>query len=207
MQDLMANGNYAPYLAQALTPPIFGAAGMMSGYGGMQGIAPQIGNPGFGNPAFGQFGQGPFGQSTSTIFNPAASFAGQQGFGQQFGQPQQLGQPQQFGQPQQPAAQQQQQIAATLHQLAQHVTTHTAIGQQVGATLHQLAQYCAQQVMAGHQFAQVLNQLAQQCAQAARAGGLGVQSIYGQPFGYGLPNVAMFGQPNAQAWGPNRPLW
>jgi hypothetical protein len=198
MQDFMANGNHAPYLAQALAPPVFGSTAAMGSYGGMQGIAPQIGNPGVGNPAFGQFGQGPFGQGNSPIFNPASSFAGQQGFGQQLGQPQHL------------AAQQQQQIAATLHQLAHHVATHATIGQQVGNTLQQLAQYCTQQVMAGQQFAQVLNQLANQCAsqaQAARTGGLGVQSIQGPSVGYGVPSMAPFGQPNAQAWGSNRPLW
>ena len=52
-QDLLANGNHAPYLAQALTPPILGAAGMMGGYGGTQGFGPQ-----FGNAGPGQFGQG-----------------------------------------------------------------------------------------------------------------------------------------------------
>lgn len=208
MQDLMANGNYSPYLAQALTPPILGAAGTMGGYGGLQGIGQQIGTPGLGNPAVGQFGQNPFGQNpfvqgsfgqgTSGGLNPAAGFGVQQGFGQQLGQPQQV-------------AAQQQQIAATLHQLAHHVATHSVIGQQVGATLQQLAQYCTQQVMAGQQFAQLLNQLAQQCAwqaQAARAGGIGMQSVYGQPFGYGgVPHPAMFAQPNPQAWGTNRPLW
>src|SRR5260370_34816656 len=56
-QDLLANGIHAPYLAQALTPPILGAAGMMGGYGGTQGFGPQ-----FGNAGLGQFGQGPFGQ-------------------------------------------------------------------------------------------------------------------------------------------------
>jgi hypothetical protein len=186
---------------------MLGAAGM-SGYGGMQGIAPQLGNPGFGNPAFsqfgqGQFGQGQFGQGNSASLYPAAgNFVGQPGFGQQLGQPQQL-------------AAQQQQIAATLHQLAHHVAAHSAVGQQVGATLQQLAQYCSQQVMAGQQFAQLLNQLAQQCAwqaQAARTGGIGIAPVHGQPFGYGQSNVTPFGvtpfgQPNAHTWGPNRPFW
>jgi hypothetical protein len=196
MQDIMANGNYAPYLAQALTPPMLGVAGM-SGYGGMQGIAPQLGNPGFGNPAFSQFGQGQFGQGNSASLYPAGNFVGQPGFGQQLGQPQQL-------------AAQQQQIAATLHQLAHHVAAHSAIGQQVGATLQQLAQYCSQQVMAGQQFAQLLNQLGQQCAwqaQAARTGGIGIAPVHGQPFGYGQSNVTPFGQPNAHTWGLNRPFW
>src|SRR4051812_37412418 len=108
MQDIMANGNYGPYLAQALTPPMLGSAGI-SGYGGMQGVAPQLGNPGFGNPGFGnpafsQFGQSSFGPGGSASFYPAGSPMGHQGFGQQLGQPQQ--------------AAQQQQIAATLHQLA-----------------------------------------------------------------------------------------
>ena len=39
-QDLLANGNYAQYLAHALTPPILGAPGIMGGYGGTQGIGP-----------------------------------------------------------------------------------------------------------------------------------------------------------------------
>ncbi len=183
MQDSMANGTYGPYLAQALTPPMLGSAGM-SGYGGMQGIAPQLGNPGFGNPAFSQFGQSSFGPSSSASFYPAGNLMGQQGFGQQLGQPQQV-------------AAQQQQIAATLHQLAHHVAMHSAIGQQVGATLQQLAQYCTQGVVAGQQFAQLLNQLAHQCAwqaQAARTG-VGIAPVHGQPFG----------QPNA--WGLNRPFW
>ena len=49
-QDLLANGNHAPYLAQALTPPILGAAGMMGGYGGTQGFGPQFGNAGPARP-------------------------------------------------------------------------------------------------------------------------------------------------------------
>jgi len=193
MQDIMANGNYGPYLAQALTPPMLGSAGM-SGYGGMQGIAPQFGNPGFGNPAFSQFGQSSFGQGNSTSFYPAGNLVGQQGFGQQLGQPQQV-------------AAQQQQIAATLHQLAHHVAMHSAVGQQVGATLQQLAQYCTQGVIAGQQFAQLLNQLAHQCAwqaQAARTG-IGIAPVHGQPFGHGGTNVTPFGQPNV--WGLNRPFW
>jgi hypothetical protein len=190
MQELLANGNYAPFLAQALTPPLFGGTGMMGAYGPHQGIGQQFGNPGlgnqaFGNPAFGQFGQGQFG-----LGNGGLSLAGQQGFGQQLGQPHQI-------------AAQQQQVAATLHQLAHQVATNTAIGQQIGATLQQLAQYCVSQVATGHQFAQLLNQLAHQCAwtaQAARSGGIGMQAGFGQPFGYGQ-------QPYAQAWGANRPPW
>jgi hypothetical protein len=197
MQDIMANGNYGPYLAQALTPPMLGSAGM-SGYGGMQGIAPQFGtsgfgNPGFGNPAFSQFGQSSFGQGNSAGFYPPG-LMGQQGFGQQPGQPQQV-------------AAQQQQIAATLHQLAHHMAMHSAVGQQVGATLQQLAQYCTQGVIAGQQFAQLLNQLAHQCAwqaQAARTG-IGIAPVHGQPFGHGGTNVTPFGQPNV--WGSNRPFW
>jgi hypothetical protein len=189
MQDVMANGNYAPFLAQALTPPFLGAAGTtMGGYGGFQGTGPQFGGLGLGSPGLGNAGLG---------------IGGQQGFGQQFGQPQQM------------TAQQQQQIAATLHQLAHHVAAHSAIGQQVGATLQQLAQYCIQGVVAGQQFAQLLNQLAQQCAwqaHAARVGGLGMQSIYGQPFGgqpfgIGVANPTPFGQSGLPAWGFNRPAW
>ena len=196
MQDLMANGNYSPFLTQALTPPFLGAAGTMSGYGGPQGIGPQTGNPGVGNPALGPFGQGSFGQN-GVNFGTVGG-VGPQAIGQQFGQPQQL------------AAQQQQQIAATLHQLAHHVAAQSAVGQQVGGTLQQLAQYCTHQVMAGQQFAQLLSQLAHQCAwqaHAARIGGIGTQAIQGQPFGYGLANPALYGQPGAQAWGFNRPVW
>ena len=206
MQDLMANGNYAPYLAQALTPPMLGAAGMMSGYGGTPGIAPQFGSPGLGNPGFGQFGQGQYGQGqygqgqvgqgNNPNPNWAGGLTGHQGFGQQLGQPQQV------------AAQQQQQIAATLHQLAHYVASRTAIGQQIGATLHQLAQHCNSQVIAGQQFAQVLNQLAHQCAwaaQAARADGFGTQAVYGLPFGSGQPygQMASFNH----VGGFNRPVW
>jgi hypothetical protein len=130
--------------------------------------------------------------------SPAIGFGGQQGFGQQLGQNPQA------------VAQQQQQIAGTLHQLAHHVAAHSAIGQQVGTTLQQLAQYCIQGVVAGQQFAQLLNQLAQQCAwqaHAARIGGVGMPSIYGHPLGLGLANPMPFGQTNAQGWGFNRPLW
>jgi hypothetical protein len=167
----------------------------MSGYGGPQGIGPQTGGPAGGNPALGPFGQGSSGQNGVNF--GAVGGVGQQGFGQQ------------FGQPQQPGAQHQQQIAATLHQLAHHVAAQAAMGQQVGGTLQQLAQYCIHQVMVGQQFAQLLNQLAHQYAwqaQAARIGGMGTQAIQGQPFGYGL-NPALYGQPGAQAWGFNRPVW
>lgn len=192
MQDVMANGNYAPYLAQALTPPFLGAAGTtMGGYGGMQGIGSQLGGLGLGGP---------------TLGSPGPGFGAQQGFGQQLG-PQQIAAQQQ--------AQQQQQIAATLHQLAHHVAAHSSIGQQVGATLQQLGQYCIQGVMAGQQFAQLLSQLAQQCAwqaHAARAGGPGIQPVFGQPFGgqpfgVGMAHPMAFSQPSAQAWGLNRPYW
>jgi hypothetical protein len=176
MQELLANGSYAPFLAQALTPPFLAPTGVMGGYGPGQGIGQHFGNPGFGQVGQGQFGLG----------NGGLNLAGQQGFSQQLGQPQQI-------------AQQQQQVAATLHQLAHQVATNTTIGQQIGATLQHLAQYCSSQVMAGQQFAQLLNQLAHQCAWTAQAarGGIGAQG-FGQPFGYG--------QPYGQAWGPNRPF-
>src|SRR5260370_39942810 len=129
MQELLANGNYAPVLAQALTPPLFGGTGMMGGYGPHQGIGQQFGNPGlgnpafgnpaFGNPAFGQVGQGQFG-----LGNGSLNLAGQQGFGQQLGQPHQI-------------AAQQQQVAATLHQLAHQAATNTAIREHVEPTLLQ----------------------------------------------------------------------
>lgn len=190
MQDLMANGNYAPYLAQALTPPILGTAGM-SGYG-MQGIAPQLANPGI-NPAFSSIGQAPFGNSAGLY--PPGGVMGQQGFGQQLGLPQQL-------------SGQQQQIASTLHHLAHFVAAHVAVGQQVGAALQQIAQYCIQQVATGQQLAQVLNQLAHQSAwQAQRPGGLGFQSVHGMPFGYSPTNVTPYGQPGIQPWSPGRSLW
>ncbi len=196
MQEFLANGNHAPFLAQALTPPFLAATGMMGGYGANQGIGQQYGNPGLGNPSFGQFGQGQFGpglfgqgqfgHGQMGLGNGGLNLAGQQGFGQQLGQSH-------------PIAAQQQQVAATLHQLAHHAATNTAIGQQIGATLQQLAQYCASQVVAGQQVAQLLNQLAHQCAWTAQAArGSGIQG-FGQPFGYG--------QPQTQAWGPNRPQW
>ena len=190
MQESMANGNYAPFLAQALTPPILGTTGMTGGYGPHQGIGQQFGNLGLGNPGFGQGQVGP---------GNGLNLAGQQGFGQQLGQ-----------QPHQIAAQQQQ-VAATLHQLAHQVATNTAVGQQIGATLQQLAQYCASQVVSGQQFAQLLNQLAHQCAWTAQAarGGVGMQPGFGQPFG-GQPFGGQplgYGQPYAQPWGASRPLW
>jgi hypothetical protein len=161
-QDLLANGNYASYLAHALTPPMHGAAGLMSGYGANQGISPQFGNPQPGNPGFGQFGQGQFGQGQ---------------FGQdQFGQGNGISQPNfghqglqsGFGQPgfgQHIAAQQQQQIAAMLHQLAHQAAAQVVLGQQIAAVLNQLAQQCAWQAQANGQ---------------NRHGGVGA---YGQPFG------------------------
>ncbi len=209
MQELLANGNYAPYLAQALTPPIVGAAGTIGSYGGNPGIGQQFGTPGmsnpsWGNPAFGQFGQGLAGQGNSGNLNVLGALGGQNIFGQQgFGQ--QLGQPQQHQ-----IAAQQQQIATVLHQLAHHAAVNLAVGQQVTSTLQQIAQYCASQMMTGYQAVQILNQLAHQSAwlaQATRQGGLGQQAIYGfgQPLGYGGVNVAPFGQ---QQWGMgfNRPL-
>src|SRR5258708_14093206 len=108
-QDLLANGNYAPYLAHTLTPPLFGAAGLTGGYNGNQGIGAQLGNPQVGNPGVGPFGQGQFGQGQ---FGQGNGLLGQPNFGYQGLQPD-VGQ--------QIAAQQhhqQQQIAATLHQLA-----------------------------------------------------------------------------------------
>jgi len=198
MQELLANGNYAPFLAQALTPPILGATGMMGSYGSNPGIGQHFGNPGLGNPGFGQgqFGQGQFGQGQFGLGNSGMNPAGQQGFGQQLGQPHQI-------------ASQQQQVAATLHQLAHQVATNTAVGQQIGATLQQLAQYCASQVGAGQQFAQLLNQLAHQCAWTAQAARGGMQPGFGQPFG-GQPFGGQpfgYGQPYAQPWGASRPLW
>ena len=182
MQELLANGNYTPFLAQALMPPGLGATGMMGSYGSNPGIGQQFGNLGFANSGM--------------------NLAGQQGFGQQPGQ--------QFGQPHQIASQQQQ-VAATLHQLAHQAATNTAIGQQIGATLQQLAQYCASQVVTGQQFAQLLNQLAHQCAWTAQAarGGAGMQPGFGQPFGGQLFGGQPFGygQSYAQPWGASRPLW
>src|SRR5260370_35091045 len=91
MQELLANGNYAPFLSQALTPPMFGGTGMMGAYGSHQGIGQQFGNPGLGNPGFGQFGQGqfgqghlaqgPFGQGQYGPGNGGLNPPGQQGFG------------------------------------------------------------------------------------------------------------------------------
>jgi hypothetical protein len=187
-QDLLANGNHAPYLAQALTPPILGAAGMMGGYGGTQGFGPQFGNPGFGQFGQGQFGQGPFGPGQPGQGNNGALPGGvaiQPGYGYQGLQPG-LGQP--LAAPQQLATQQQQQIAATLHQLAHHAATQAMLGQQIAAVLNQLAHQCAWQ-------AQMTSQ--------NRYGGLGSQPVYGQPFGYGQGN----GMPFGQAGGFNRPLW
>jgi hypothetical protein len=192
-QDLLANGNHAPYLAQALTPPILGAAGMMGGYGGTQGFGPQFGNPGFGQFGQGQFGQGPFGQGPFGPGQPGQGNSGalpggvaiQPGYGYQGLQPG-LGQP--LAAPQQLATQQQHQIAATLHQLAHHAATQAMLGQQIAAVLNQLAHQCAWQ--------------AQMTAQN-RYGGLGSQPVYGQPFGYGQAN----GMPFGQAGGFNRPLW
>jgi hypothetical protein len=196
-QDLLANGNHAPYLAQALTPPILGAAGMMGGYGGTQGFGPQFGNPGFGQFGQGQFGQAPFGhgpfgqgafgQGLAGQGNSAAmpgSVAIQPGYGYQGLQPG-LGQP--LGAPQQLAGQQQQ-IAVTLHHLAHHAATQAMLGQQIAAVLNQLAHHCAWQA---------------QTASQNRYGGLGSQAAYGQPFGYGQADGMSFGQ----AGGFNRPLW
>jgi len=214
-QDLLANGNYAQYLAHALTPPVPGTAGMMAGYGGHQGIGPQIGgNPGFSQFGQGQFGQGLPGQATGGMIpgglavQPGYGYPGL-GYGYQGQQPG-------VGQPfvaQQHLAAQQQQVAATLHQLAHQAASQAVLGQQVGATLQQLAQYVASQGITGQQIAALLNQLAQQCAWQAqtaaqnRYGGwgpqFGSQAIYGQPFGYGQAN----GSPFAQVGGFNRLLW
>jgi hypothetical protein len=195
-QDLLANGNYAQFLAHALTPPNIGG-GMMGSYGGPQGIGPHLGHePGFGQfgGQFGsQFGQGLPGQGSSGAIG--GGVAAQPGYGYQG-----------FGQP---LAAQQQQIAATLHQLAHQSAAQAQLGQQVGATLHQLAQYVASQGITGQQIAAVLGQLAHQCAWQAQAtwqnrhAGFGSQAVYGQPFGYGQGNVMPFGH----AGGVNRPLW
>lgn len=202
-QDLLANGNHAPYLAQALTPPILGAAGMMGGYGGTQGFGPQFGNPGlgqFGQGQFGQgqFGQGPFGQPGQgnsgawpggNAAQPGYGYQGQ-GYGYQGLQQQGLGQP--LAASQQLAAQHQQQIAGTLHQLAHHAAAHAAtqamLGQQIAAVLSQLAHQCAWQA---------------QMAAQNRHGGVGSQPVYGQPYGYGQADGTPFGQ----AGGFNRLLW
>jgi hypothetical protein len=194
-QDLLANGNYAPYLAQALTPPILGAAGMTSGYGAPQGFGPQFGNSGFGQFGQGQFGPGQFGpgqpgQGNNGVLpggiavQPGYGYQGP-GYGYQGLQPG-LGQP--LAAPQQLAAQQQQQIAATLHQLAHQAATQAVLGQQIAAVLNQLAHQCAWQA---------------QTTPQNRYGGLGPQAVYGQPFGYGQANGTPFGQ----AGGFNRLLW
>jgi hypothetical protein len=181
-QDLLANGNYAPFLAYSLTPPALGAAGM-AGYGMPHGIGPQFGvnpvgiNPVAVNPAFGQVGMTPPGLGI------------QPGFGS-LGLSQPIAAQQQFGTPQQ------QQLAATVHHLAHQAATLSVLGQQVGGTLQQLAQYVTWQGAIGQQVATLLNHLAQQCAwQAAqnRYAGLGQPAIYGQPFG--------------QAGGFSRPFW
>ena len=196
-QDLLANGNHAPYLAQALTPPILGAAGMMGGYGGTQGFGPQFGNAGLGQQ--GQFGQGPFGQGPfgqpgqgnnsawpgGNAAQPGYGYQGQ-GYGYQGLQQQGLGQP--LAAPQQLAAQHQQQIAGTLHQLAHHAATQAMLGQQIAAVLSQLAHQCAWQA---------------QMAAQNRHGGVGSQPVYGQPYGYGQADGTPFGQ----AGGFNRLLW
>jgi hypothetical protein len=178
-QDLLANGNYAQYLAHALTPPNIGA-GMMGGFGGPQGIGPQVGNnPGFGQLGGqfgGQFGQGVPGQGNSGI--NSGGFAVQPGYGYPGLQPG-------FGQPH---AAQQQQIATMLHQLAHQSAAQAQLGQQIAAVLSQLAHHCAWQ-------AQVTWQ--------NRYGGFGSQAVYGQPFGYGPANGTPFGH----AGGFNRPLW
>jgi hypothetical protein len=194
-QDLLANGNHAPYLAQALTPPILGMAGMMSGYGGNQGFGPQFGNPGFGQfgQGQGQFGQAPPGQGNTGVLpagvavQPGYGYQGPgqgQGYGYQSQQPG-LGQP--LAAPQQLAAQQHQ-IAATLHQLAHQAAAQAMLGQQIAAVLNQLAHQCAWQA---------------QTAAQNRYGGFGSQAVYGQPFGYGPAN----GTPFTQAGGFNRLLW
>src|SRR5262245_15844561 len=106
-QDLLANGSYAPYLAQTFAPPVFGAPAMMGGYGAVQGINPQIG-PQVGPPQV-------FGQTV----NPMAGIGVQPPYGNPLAGQQQIAAQQQL-------AAQQQQIAATLHQLAQQVATQGA---------------------------------------------------------------------------------
>ncbi len=166
MQELLANGNYAPFLAQALTPPMLGAAGMMG---------PQMGNAGFGQIGGqigqGQFGQMPFGQGQygQGLFGQGTSFGGLPGLGPQLGQVQHI-------------AHHQQQTAATLHQLAQYIAGRIQVGQQLAATLQQIAQYSAHQVASAYQMVNLLNHLAQQCAWHAQAGG-GMTAGYGSPFG------------------------
>jgi hypothetical protein len=119
-QDLLANGNYAQYLAQALTPPNPGA-GMIGGYGGAQGIG-------------GQIGQGVPGQATSGMI---PGVGGQPGYGYPA-----VGQP--FA-AQLPFAAHQQHIAGTLHQLAHQAVAQAVLGQQIAAVLNQLAHQCAWQ--------------------------------------------------------------
>lgn len=188
-QDQLANGNYAQYLAHALTPPILGASGIMGGYGGTQGIGPQFGSPQFGNPQFGnpQFGNQQFGDSGFGQFGQGLPGQGNTGT-----MPGGVAvQPGIGYQGMQLAMQQQQQIAATLHQLAHQAATQAMLGQQIAAVLNQLAHQCTGQV---------------QTALQNRYGGLGTQAgggLYGQPFGYGLGNTVPF----AQAWGHNRPSW
>lgn len=181
MQELLANGNYTPYLAQAFMPPMLGNPSIGQQFGS------PVGNPGWVNPSFGQFGQGLAGNSGWLGQN----VVGQPGLGQQLGQPQQ-----------QQIAAQQQHVAAVLQQLAHQAATNLSVGQQIIATLQQIAQYCASQITTGYQAVQVLNQLAQHCASlahATRQSGLGSQTNYGfgQPLGYG--GVSMpFNQPQ---WG------
>jgi hypothetical protein len=125
-QDLLANGNYAQYLAQALTPPNPGA-GMIGGYGGTQGIG-------------GQLGQGVPGQSTNGIIPGVGVQPG-------YGYPA-VGQP--FA-AQLPFAAHQQQIAGTLHQLAHQAVAQAVLGQQIAAVLNQLAHQCAWQAQTNWQ--------------------------------------------------------
>jgi len=182
MPDVSTNGNYGSYLAQSLTPPIFGAVGMQGG------LESQIG----------YFGPGHFGQS-----NVGNWVAGQHGFGTQAQQPafnQQLASQQQIAIQQQIAAQiatqqqqaaaQQQQIAAqqqlsaqTLQQLANQAATQGIAGQQTAVALQQVAQCVAAQGIVSQQVAALLAQIAQQSMVQAQAGNvslLGWQPTQGQ---------------------------
>jgi hypothetical protein len=198
MQNLLANGNYAPYLAQAMTPP-FPGLGMTSVYGAPPGIGQEFGTPPFGVGMPGQIGGGQFGGQLGgqfgNQFGPAGPgglqgapfLGGYQGLQGGLGQPQVM---------------QQQQLAATLHQLAHHAVQSGMIGQQISANLQHLANYIGWRSHFAPQIAQVLNQLAQQCA--GQQGGLhNPLAASGQPFGHGFGASPQFGQ----AWGQYRPLW
>ena len=197
MQNLLANGNYAPYLAQAMTPPIPGG-GMMNVYGAPPGIGQEFGAPPFGVGPLGQMVGGHIGGQFGHQFGPAALgalAAGALHGGTPF-QGLQTG----FGQQQLP---QQQQVAATLHQLAHHAVQQAMIGHQISANLQHIANYIGWRAQAAPQVAQMLSHLAQQCALQAQGGMQHPFAAQGQPFGHGLGGPGSFGQ----AWGQHRPLW